>query len=137
MTLTLVDTDVLIDASHAIRDAQNALEVLQKEGLLAISTMTEMELLVGCRNKAELAALDNLLSELLIIPFTPAISKQALTLLRQYRLSHGLRNADALIAATALHHALPLLSKNQRDYRFIDDLNLLPYPPPVTTFFSE
>jgi predicted nucleic acid-binding protein len=53
MTLTLVDTDVLIDASHAIRDAQNALEVLQKEGLLAISTMTEMELLVGCRNKAE------------------------------------------------------------------------------------
>ncbi len=128
MILTLVDTDVIIDASHNNRDAQNTLIASQQQGLLAISTMTEMELLAGCRNKAELTTLDDLLAELLIIPFTPAISRQALTLLRRYRLSHGLQNADALIAATALHHALPLLSKNQRDYRFIDGLNLLPYP---------
>jgi hypothetical protein len=35
--------------------------------------------------------------------------------------------ADALIAATAIVIDAPLLSKNQRDYRFIQGLNLLPY----------
>jgi hypothetical protein len=45
-----------------------------------------------------------------------------------YCLSHGLLIADALIAATAIALNLPLLSKNQRDYRFIEGLNLLSYP---------
>jgi hypothetical protein len=57
------------------------------------------------------------------------ISGKALELLQQYRLSHGLLIADALIAATALSLNCPLASKNQRDYRFIIDLDLLPYPP--------
>jgi predicted nucleic acid-binding protein len=35
--------------------------------------------------------------------------------------------ADSLIAATALVHDVPLISKNQADYRFIKGLNLLPY----------
>jgi hypothetical protein len=50
-------------------------------------------------------------------------------LLHQYRLSHGLQIPDAVIAATALTEGVPLVSKNQRDYRFIPDLQLLPYPP--------
>lgn len=37
---------------------------------------------------------------------------------------------DALVAATALTQGVPLVSKNQRDYRFIPDLQLLPYPHP-------
>jgi predicted nucleic acid-binding protein len=131
MIVTLIDTDVLIDADRHILEAQNSLGAAQKQGLLAISVMTEMELLAGCRNSEELTALESILAELLIIPFTPSISTQALALLRRYRLSHGLQNADALIAATALHYALPLLSKNQRDYRFITGLNFLPYPLPT------
>nr|MDQ2686882.1 PIN domain-containing protein [Armatimonadota bacterium] len=46
----------------------------------------------------------------------------------RYRLSHGLLIPDALIAATALVHDIPLLTKNQRDFRFIAGLRLLPYP---------
>ena len=48
--------------------------------------------------------------------------------MRSYYLSHGLLIADALIAATAIENQIPLLSKNQRDYRFISELNLLKYP---------
>jgi predicted nucleic acid-binding protein len=48
--------------------------------------------------------------------------------LRQYRLSHGLLIPDALIAATAINFNIPLLTKNQSDYRFIKEVNLLPYP---------
>lgn len=53
---------------------------------------------------------------------------KALPLLQQYRLSHGLLIADALIAATAIETKFPLISKNQRHYRFIENLQLLPYP---------
>ncbi|MCK4378385.1 MAG: PIN domain-containing protein [Deltaproteobacteria bacterium] len=58
------------------------------------------------------------------------ISDTALDLLKKYRLSHGLLISDALIAATAIISDLSFVSKNQRDYRFIKDLRLLPYPYP-------
>jgi len=48
--------------------------------------------------------------------------------LRSYRLSHGLVIPDSLIAATAIVLNYPFITKNQRDYRFIQGLNLLPYP---------
>ena len=62
-----------------------------------------------------------------IIKLSEAISDKAIDLLCNYRLSHGLLIADALIAATAIVIDTPVLSKNQRDYRFIQGLNLLPY----------
>jgi len=49
-------------------------------------------------------------------------------LVRKYRLSHGLLIPDALIAASALTLDLDFITKNQRDYRFISELKLLPYP---------
>jgi predicted nucleic acid-binding protein len=65
-----------------------------------------------------------------IIPLNEQMSDTAVDLLRRYRLSHGLLIADALIAATLLVLKEPLLTKNQRDYRFIAGLTLLPYPYP-------
>jgi predicted nucleic acid-binding protein len=41
--------------------------------------------------------------------------------------------ADALIAATALVEGLSLVSKNQRHFRFIAGLHLLPYPDPFAS----
>jgi len=41
--------------------------------------------------------------------------------------SHGLLIPDALIASTALYLNMDLATKNQRDYRFIENLKLLPY----------
>jgi len=43
-------------------------------------------------------------------------------------LSHGLLIADGLIAATALEYDEAFITKNQRDYRFIPELKLQPYP---------
>ena len=45
--------------------------------------------------------------------------------------SHGLLIADALITATAMSTQQPLVTKNQRDYRFIKGLDLRPYPNPL------
>jgi predicted nucleic acid-binding protein len=87
-----------------------------------------MELVVGCRNKRELAELDTFVSAFQVFSLSQQVSELALSLLKQYRLSHGLLIPDAFIGATAITLNAALLSKNQRDYRFIPDLNLLPYP---------
>ncbi len=68
-----------------------------------------------------------------IVSLNGDITAIATDLLRQYRLSHGLVIPDALIAATALFLDQDFVTKNQRDYRFINGLRLLPYPLPQTT----
>ena len=85
-------------------------------------------MIVGCRNKTELRDLEKFLSRYQILKITDQISDRAVDLLKQYFLSHGLLIADGLIAATALVHNEAFITKNQRDFRFIRGLNLLPYP---------
>lgn len=87
-----------------------------------------MELIVGCRNKTELKDLRKFLNRYQMLKITDQISDRAVDLLEQYFLSHGLLIADGLIAATALVHNEALITKNQRDFRFIVGLSLLPYP---------
>ncbi len=131
--LVIVDTDVLIDAGRNIGDAVTCLEEVERQASLAISIVSEMELVIGCRNKAELRSLDKFLSRFRVVKLNEQTSEIAVDLLRRYRLSHGLLIADALIAATALSQGIPLVTKNERDYRFIVGLRLLPYPRPFAT----
>lgn len=124
----LVDSDILIDVS---RNVQEAIDYLRRQSgafTLTISSITQMELLVGCRNKTEQRQLERFLRPFPIVALNEAIADQSVALLRQYRLSHGLLIPDALIAATALVRGVPLATMNQRDYRFIAGLQLLPYP---------
>ena len=124
----LVDTDILIDVSRGIPIAINRLQSEANKSILAISTITQMELIVGCRNKTELQNLEKFLRHYTIIKVNESISDKAIELLTLYRLSYGLLIPDGLMAATAIVANAPLLSKNQRDYRFISELNLLSYP---------
>jgi len=128
--LVLVDTDVLIDAGRNIREAVSCLERTEQQASLMISVVTQMELIVGCRNKAELRSLERFLQRFRVIRLSERISDIAVDLLHRYRPSHGLLIADALVAATALSMDQPLMSKNQRDYRFVAGLQLLAYPLP-------
>jgi predicted nucleic acid-binding protein len=126
--LLIVDTDILIDAG---RGDNNAVMVLSKEESkynLAVSAVTQMELIVGCRNKKEMKILDDFLKKFEIINITEEITRKAVELLKVYRLSHGLLIADSLIASTALILEASLITKNQKDYKFIDELDLKIYP---------
>jgi predicted nucleic acid-binding protein len=125
---TIVDTDILIDAGRGVSEAVTCLQDIERKSTLAASVVTQMELFVGCRNKTELQGLEKFLRRFQLIKLTEQVSDMAVDLLRQYRLSHNLLIADSLIAASALVFDAPLISKNQRDYRFIAGLNLLAYP---------
>jgi predicted nucleic acid-binding protein len=126
--LTIVDTDILIDVALQISAAVNCLDDLEQKAALAISVITQMELLVGCRNKTELRNTERFLQRFHVLKLSEPILDAAVGLLRRYRLSHGLAIPDALIAATAITLDQPLISKNQLDYHFMSGLQLLPYP---------
>lgn len=128
MPLTIFDTDILINVGRGDSDAINCLQTHAQTSTVSISVITQMELIVGCRDKKELQSLSKFLKQFQILELTPAISTKSVELLEKYRLSHGLLIPDALIAATALEAGENFITKNQKDFRFINGLKLLPYP---------
>ncbi len=123
-----VDTDIFIDVGREISKTILYLQELESNFNIAICSVVQMELIAGCQNKQELRKVERFLERYEIVRINERISDMAVELLREYRLSHGLLIADAIIAATAIFFSESLASKNQRDYRFIDGLDLLPYP---------
>jgi len=124
----LVDTDILIDVGRGVEGAVVALSTWEMEKQIGVSAVTYMELLVGCRDKREQQAVEQFVARFENILIDADITTQAIQLLQRYRLSHGLLIADALIAATAMVKGIPLVSKNQKDYRYIEGLDFWPYP---------
>lgn len=105
----LIDTSVLIDASRNNLDAVTFLTAVSANGPPPVSIVAVMELFVGARNARDLATLQSFIrSYFVVVPVTDSGSRQALGLVEQFTLSHGLDIPDALIAATALEIGLPL-----------------------------
>jgi len=126
--MLLIDSDIIIDGARGDAQAKEFLGTSAAQHVLAISTITHLELLAGCRNSREWALTQATARQFSELELTPEISRIAVTLFDRYRLSHGIAIADGLIAATALSRGIPLVSKNQRHFRYIENLNLLPYP---------
>jgi predicted nucleic acid-binding protein len=124
----LVDSDVLI---WALRGNARAVAALQGKADWYLSAVSYMELAQGCRNKTELKAMQKAFKsgDSDVLPITPAISDLACTLVEKYALSHSLHMADALIAATAICHALPLLTGNGKHFSAIDGLKVQVFKP--------
>ncbi|MBI2441710.1 MAG: type II toxin-antitoxin system VapC family toxin [Lentisphaerae bacterium] len=126
-TVIIIDSDILIDAGRNVPKAVNFIEQEYARETLAVSVVSQMEVMVGCRNKTECDMLDRFLSRFRIISLNPPIANKAIELLRQFRLSHGLLIPDALIAATAIVFKAALATRNKRDYVFIAGLTVQVY----------
>lgn len=116
LPLGLIDTDVLIDAERGLADAVAFLADQPSAGGIQISSVSAMELIVGCRNQQELTKVLVSLSNATICEISAAISRNARSWMRQFFLSHGLLIPDALIAATASDRHLPLYTKNVKHF---------------------
>jgi hypothetical protein len=55
--LILVDTDILIDAGRNVSEAVNCLQQIEQSLSAAVCSVTQMELIIGCRNNSELQSL--------------------------------------------------------------------------------
>jgi hypothetical protein len=123
----IFDSDILIDTSRGVGQAVQTLEEFDQTHTLSVSVVTELELMVGCNNKKEFKALNQFLDRFKVFHLSESISRKAVELFQQYRLSHDVLIADMLIASTALTYDVELISKNQKDFKFIDDLKLIKY----------
>lgn len=119
----LIDSDVLV---WLTRGYAQAAALLHRIDPWRISAVTYIELAQGCRSKAELARLKKGLTSrhTEVLQVTPAISARAMALIDEFALSHGMRLADALIAATAIEHQLPLLTGNAKHFEHVEQLKV-------------
>ena len=74
--LIIIDTDVLIDAGRGVDVAVACLQHVEQQSASGVSIITEMELIVGCRNKAELRTVERFLSRFQVIKVNEAISER-------------------------------------------------------------
>lgn len=110
----LVDTDVLID------HLRGAHELQPQAGTVAYSVVTRCELFAGAGTDE--TKVRRLLEELEELQVDRSVAEGAGRLRRET----GIRTPDALIAATALTHELPLLTRNRRDFERVPGLEVLP-----------
>lgn len=124
----LVATDVLI---WCFRGKAKAAQTIESAEAPAISAVTYMELVQGVRNKQELWSIRSFLADLHIptLPLTENSGHRATIYLEEHALGAGLTMADALIAATAMEHTLPLCTENAKHFKCIGDLEVQAFKP--------
>ena len=100
------DSNILIDFLNQRPEARSVIGDVRAR---YVSVVTRSELLVGIRDARSRDAAYSLLAMCLVCYVTVAVAEHAAAL----RQEHRLKLPDALIAATAVIHRLPLLT---RDY---------------------
>ena len=91
---------------------------------VAISVITELELLKGAINKADQNRIIKNLESLSSLNINDAITIRTVALIQSWSLSHNLEFPDAFIAATAIETDFQLYTYNTSDYKFIPGLTL-------------
>ena len=126
----IFDSDVVI---WMLRGHPQALRFARavEPGECNLSVVTYLEILRGCRDRSEARDLVELIegwfSE--ILPLTPEISASAISLMRQFALSHRPDVQDILIAATALGRSEIVTTANVRHFRIIPGLKVREFRP--------
>lgn len=123
--MILADSTILIDLSRGNEEAILFCDDERKNGQnIAISVISSMELIIGCRGKKELNRTLKFLADFVVIDISVPISKRAYQLMVQFNMSHGLVIPDAFIAATALEENLELVTSNVRHLEMIPGITL-------------
>jgi tRNA(fMet)-specific endonuclease VapC len=117
----LIDTDVMVDVSRRNADAANYVDALPD---IWIAIVTAQELIVGARDKRDVAAIDGLVRSYPVVHINDRIGTRAYDLLKTYAKSHGLRTFDSLIAATALERNFTLVTRNRKHFGMITGIRL-------------
>ncbi|OHD93279.1 MAG: hypothetical protein A2019_00795 [Sulfurimonas sp. GWF2_37_8] len=89
------------------------------------NSIVDMEILAGVKNKRDLHTTNKKLNLFKTIDIDQEVLTLARNLMNSYTLSHDMGIYDAIIAATCLVYDLPLWTYNKKDFRFIEELELI------------
>jgi len=113
--MVLLDTDVMVDVLRRYPPALAWLDSLGAE-TVGIPGLVAMELLQGCRNRAEQQRVENVLRPYRLYWPDQADCTRAFDDYAASHLSHNLGILDALIAETAIGQGAPLATFNAKHY---------------------
>ncbi len=114
------DSNILIDAMNGVQAARRELAA-DAEG--AISVVTWIEVLVGCKDATEEQLARSLLATFEVIGLDGAIAEEAIVLRRERRV----KLPDAAVLATARVRGLQLVTRNTKDFSEADPTIRVPY----------
>jgi predicted nucleic acid-binding protein len=126
--MLLFDTDIIIWIQRGNTCAAALFDATAER---CISVQSYMELLQCAQNRQQLQLTKRFLADfnVKILPFSASIGRRAAVYIEEYGLATGLRAGDALVAATAIEHNLPLSSSNEKHFRKIAGLDLRVFEP--------
>ena len=128
MVTYLLDTSVIIDALNDKKTRRQLLRDLIRQGnALACCPINITEIYAGLRPKEEQSTA-SFLRTLQLYPMTWPVAEMAGLLKRDYgKKGQTLNLGDVIIAATALHNNLTLITDNIKDFP-MQNLSLYPLP---------
>lgn len=129
--MILFDTDILIDHLRGVSLATDLLKILKKQFDFSISVITLAEIESGIRPK-ERDVVESFFRFFHKFPVTTEIARteiarEAGAFKQSFGRSHSILLPDALIAATAFIHQLPLYTLNSKDYPMTQITKHIPY----------
>jgi len=113
--MIFIDTCIVIDYINGKIEISN-----HEKTTLYMNSIVENEVIVGAKNKRDLATSNKKISDFSMLDIDQDIMDLSTKLLNQYRLSHGMSIYDAIIASTCMIYDLPLWTYNKKYFRFLD-----------------
>lgn len=120
----ILDSNIVIEA---VNEGEGALRESVERYVPSVSAITLVEVLGFSRlTEEDRRDLEGFFAPATVLPISDEVIAQAIALRRRKKMGLG----DALIAATAFVHGLTLVTRNVKDFRWIEGLDLL--DPPTT-----
>ncbi|RQH00046.1 PIN domain-containing protein [Natrarchaeobius oligotrophus] len=128
----ILDTSFLVDVLRGEETVKKAIRTVDERGTARVSSVTVMELWEGVHlaDSAEnqRAIVKNVLEDVREVPFDRDCATTAGEInARLHRNGTPIEAADVMIAATALVHDVPVVTKNVDHFGRIDGLEILTY----------
>ncbi len=129
-TRVLIDTNLFIEHIRARDKANTPLaRIQQKRHFLVTSSIVVAELCYGARSDSARAAVDKVLLDVEIVPFTQEMAFQVAVEAQRLRAGNQLISfRDLAIACSALRIGLPVATHNHDEFSRVASLQLFPLP---------
>ena len=121
--MILCDTNIFIEIFRKNFLIRSELNKIGYDNIV-ISDVVKAELFFGARDKIDLQKISKSIEHFPVLSIQFEISKIAVDFVEKYCLSQKLNLPDALIAATAVYYGVALFTLNEKDFRFIPELQL-------------
>ncbi|WP_426671570.1 type II toxin-antitoxin system VapC family toxin [Mucilaginibacter sp. McL0603] len=124
--VVLLDTSILIEYYRKKDKSKSALfGLLQTPSIFAVSAVTHFEIYTGSSNEQS-DFWNEFFQKITVLPFNAEISIEAANIdaaLKKKRKQIAI--PDLFIAATAIHHNIPLVTLNKKHFERVDKIQLV------------